>query len=113
MNASAPNPASLANSAARPRFDPVFDAPVLRIPRGEALGSVLAVVPASDGGLWILHQATIQPHDSASHMASFRRQIRQAGEFRHGVGRARAYTRRQWHLAMAGRSRRAGGRRRR
>jgi hypothetical protein len=66
MNASAPNPASLTNSAARPRFDPVFDAPVLRIPRGKALGSVLAVVPASDGGLWILNQATIQPHDSAT-----------------------------------------------
>ena len=45
-------------------------------------------------------------------MASLRRQIQQAGEFRHGVGRAGAYTRRQWHLAVAGRSRRARGRRR-
>lgn len=66
MNASAQSPASLANTTPRPRFDPVFDVPLLRVPRGQALGSVLAVVPAPDGGLWILNQATIQPNDGAS-----------------------------------------------
>src|SRR5579859_6847915 len=66
MNASVQNPMSHARSAPRPRFDPAFDVPALHVPRGKALGSVLAVVPASDGGLWILHQATIQPDDAAA-----------------------------------------------
>jgi DNA-binding beta-propeller fold protein YncE len=61
MNASAQNQTRLAANAARPRFNPVFDVPMLKVPPGKALGSVLAVVPAADGGLWILNQATVQP----------------------------------------------------
>lgn len=61
MNASAQNQTRLARNAARPRFNPVFDVPTLKIPPGKALGSVLAVVPAAEGGLWVLHQATVQP----------------------------------------------------
>jgi hypothetical protein len=48
-------------SSRRPRFDATFDAPPLQIPADKALGSVLAVAPTSDGGLWILNQPTIQP----------------------------------------------------
>ena len=62
MNASAQNQTRLAAGAARPRFNPVFDVPALEVPPGKALGSVLAVVAAADGGLWILHQATVQPN---------------------------------------------------
>ena len=62
MNASAQNQTRHAANAARPRFNPVFDVPTLKVPPGKALGSVLAVVPAVDGGLWILNQATVQPN---------------------------------------------------
>jgi hypothetical protein len=62
MNASAQNQTRHAANAARPRFNPVFDVPTLKVPPGKALGSVLAVVPAADGGLWILNQATVQPN---------------------------------------------------
>ena len=62
MNASAQNQTRLAANAPRPRFDPVLDVPTLKVPPGKALGSVLAVVPAADGGLWILNQATVQPN---------------------------------------------------
>jgi hypothetical protein len=75
MNASAQNQTRLSTTIPRPRFDPVFDVPALRLPPGKALGSVLAVAPAADGGLWILNQATIQPHDGRStwvpHVARF------------------------------------------
>jgi len=60
MNASAQNQTPLAAHAPRPRFDPVFEVPTLKLPPGKALGSVLAVVPAPGGGLWILNQATVQ-----------------------------------------------------
>jgi hypothetical protein len=66
MNASVQNSASIGHSAPRPRFDPAFDVPALRVPRGKALGSILAVVPAPDGGLWLLHQPTIQAQDGAA-----------------------------------------------
>ena len=66
MNASAQTQSRLTASAPRPRFDPVFDVPTLKLPPGKALGSVLAVVPASDGGLWILNQATVQASVSGS-----------------------------------------------
>jgi hypothetical protein len=56
---------TLTDPRPRPRFNPVFDVPPLRPPPGKALGSVLAVAPASDGGLWVLNQATVQPQDSA------------------------------------------------
>jgi DNA-binding beta-propeller fold protein YncE len=62
MNASAQNQTRLAANAARPRFNPVFDVPTLKVPPGKALGSILAVVPAADGGLWLLNQATVQPN---------------------------------------------------
>jgi DNA-binding beta-propeller fold protein YncE len=62
MNASTQNQTHLAANAARPRFNPVFDVPTLKVPPGKALGSVLAVAPAADRGLWILNQATVQPN---------------------------------------------------
>jgi DNA-binding beta-propeller fold protein YncE len=66
MNAPAQSQTRLTTSVPRPRFDPVFDVPTLKLPPGKALGSVLAVVPASDGGLWILNQATVQASLSGS-----------------------------------------------